>query len=1270
MSFVHLHVHSTYSLLDGFSDVKKLVAAVKSMGMNSIALTDHGTMFGSIEFYNAAKNEGIKPIIGLEAYLAPRGMSDRDAKLDKHSNHMLLLAENETGYHNLLQIASAAQVDGFYYYPRVDKDFLAKHSQGLIATSGCMASEIPRAIMNTDMEVVRKKLDWYYDVFGKDNYFLELQQHNITELPGINKALLELGPRYQARYVATNDVHYIKQEDSRLQDVLLAVQTGSTLRDPNRMRMGDNTYYLRTPEEMGRMFAEVPESLTNTQLIADRCSLDLERKTYHLPRFDVPEGFTTETYLRRLCEEGLSRRYGNRASDPKVRERLEYELGVIHSMGFDAYFLIVFDLCRYAREKGIWYNARGSAGGSMVAYTLGITVVEPIDHGLIFERFLNPGRNEMPDIDLDFQDDQRADVMEYCARKYGSDKVAQIITFGTMGARAALRDVGRVMEIPLNEVDRVSKMINAPPNKPVNLMDALEESPDLKRMYNEVPYIKELVDTAAQMEGTVRSAGTHAAGVIISDKPIVEYAPLHRPTNGSEDSPIKAVMQYEMAHVDKLGLLKVDFLGLATLTIMQRACKLIKERHGIEYSLDNIPTDDPETYEFISKGHTAGLFQLEGSGMTKWIVQMKPKSLANVIAMVALFRPGPMDFIPQYIKSMHSGEQPDYKHPDLEPIMRETYGVAVYQEQVMSAAIKMAGYSASEADNLRSAISKKKVEAIAKHRKMFVDGCEKNGIPAETASAIFEDWENFARYGFNKAHAADYGVIAVQTGFLKTHYTVEYMTALLSASKNDTEKVAYYSGDCRSMGIAVLPPDINCSEWDFSIGDCSDGKESIRFGLGAVKNVGIAPVEAIIAGRKDFPYKDLTDLSTRVDLRAVGRRALESLVKVGALDTFGPRMAMLQALDRIINVSSTYFRAKENGQMSFFGVDTGITETIHLPAVNEPDRKELLSWEKELIGLYISAHPLTAYMPLLKLKTSHLIGQLSEVNDKDKVSIGGIVLRFRPHATRDGKPMGYVTIEDMQGEIEMVLFPRAWEKYMKLLHEEAVLVAEGKVDNASAAPKLLVDRLELVTMEDVQKLPPAPVQDELPEIPVDSPGRQGKPEGEGLLPENAFTHEMDAGDGVDLTPPDWEDFNYAGDPEEAVIPGEGLDDWMDDNRDAHAGPITPVNQVKESILIPHYSPVSQPILDQSATRGELRMISIVLRSTGDRQRDIRRLKSAQGLLLSHPGKDHFAFQIIEDGKLSSIEFPNNTTGISQELINKLADLVGNDNIRVDQILIQ
>ncbi len=775
---------------------------------------------------------------------------------------------------------------------------------------------------------------------------------------------MELGPRYQARFVATNDVHYIDQADWRYQDIMLAIQTGSVLSDPNRMRMTSPTYYLRSPEEMARMFSAVPESLSNTLLVAERCNVDLSFKGYHLPEFSVPGGLSADEYLRSLCAAGMQRRYGERAQDAVYQQRLEYELGVIHSMGFDTYFLIVWDLCRYAREQGIWYNARGSAAGSIVAYTLDITLVDPIEHGLIFERFLNPGRVSMPDIDLDFRDDRRAEMMEYTARKYGDDKVAQIITFGTLGARAAIRDVGRVMDIPLSEVDRVAKMIPNIPGKPVTIEKALEEVSEFRQAYNSTPFMKELIDTAKQVEGVVRNAGTHAAGVIITDKPIVDYIPLHRPTGQSAgDSPVKTVTQFEMSVVDSLGLLKVDFLGLATLTIMARACDLIRERHGVELNLDNIPTDDPATYELMGRGETAGVFQVEGTGMRRYLMQMKPKELANVIAMVALFRPGPMEFIPGYIRRMHGEEAVDYRHPMLEPIFKETYGYPVYQEQLMFAAMNLAGYTASEADDLRKAIAKKIPEKLQKHRQKFIDGARGNGIQSDTSAAIFDDWEEFARYGFNKSHAVDYGVIAVQTGYLKVHYPVEYMTALLSVTKNDTAKVAFYVADCRRMGIAVEPPDVNASVWDFGIEDCSDGTAVIRFGLGAVKNVGYGPVDAILKARADGHFKDLNDFARRVDLRQVGKRALESLVKVGALDGFGARTALLESLDRILAVSGSHFRAVESGQMSLFGAHTGVVEEITLPPVSmDISRREVLNWERELIGLYVSDHPLSSVM--------------------------------------------------------------------------------------------------------------------------------------------------------------------------------------------------------------------------------------------------------------------------------------------------------------------
>src|SRR5688572_9174878 len=677
MSFAHLHVHTEYSLLDGFSNIKKLVRRVKELEMPAVAITDHGTMFVVIDFYKAATSEGIKPIIGVEAYLAARGMQDRDSKLDRTSTHLLLLAENETGYKNLLKISSAAQLDGFYYYPRIDREFLAAHSEGIICTSGCMSAEIPRALLDDKPEEAVRRMNWYYDVFGPDRFFVELQQHNIKEITDLNRKLVEMGARYSAQYIATNDVHYINQDDARLQDILLAIQTQSLLSEPDRMRMSDDSYYLRTPQEMSQLFAEVPEAMSNTLLIAERCNVDLGFKGYHLPDFPVPEGFTAETYLRYLCEEGARKRYGEHAASPQVRERIDYEFGIVHRMGFDAYFLIVWDLCRHARENGIWYNARGSAAGSIVAYVLEITLVDPLQHDLLFERFLNPGRISMPDIDLDFRDDRRSEMLEYCTRKYGSDKVAQIITFGTMGTKAALRDVGRVMDIPLPEVDRVAKLVPFVSGRTTTMQDALEV-PEFKQIYKEQAHLHELIDIATRMEGTVRNAGTHAAGVVISDRQLVEYLPLHRPTSSSEETPIKTVTQFEMGILDSLGMLKVDFIGLITLTVMAKACDMIEKRHGIKFDLDNI------------------------------------------IAMVALYRPGPMAFIPDYIARMHGQAEVEYRHPSLEPIFSDTFGIPVYQEQLMRAAVELAGYTPSESDELRKAISKKNKKDIDKHREKFV----------------------------------------------------------------------------------------------------------------------------------------------------------------------------------------------------------------------------------------------------------------------------------------------------------------------------------------------------------------------------------------------------------------------------------------------------------------------------------------------------------------------------------------------------------------------
>ena len=1313
MSFAHLHVHTEYSLLDGFSNIKKLVKRVKELDMPAIAITDHGTMFGVIDFYKAATEAGIKPIIGVEAYMAARTMQDRDSKLDRSSNHLLLLAENETGYKNLLKISSAAQLDGFYYYPRIDHDFLAAHSEGLICTSGCMSAEIPRALLSDNPEEAVKRMNWYYDVFGRDNFFVELQQHNIKEITDLNKKLLEMGARYSANYLATNDVHYINQGDSRLQDILLAIQTNTLLSDPDRMRMTDDSYYLRTPQEMNALFAAVPESLSHTLLIAERCTVDLGFKGYHLPDFAVPEGFTAESYLRYLCNEGAKKRYGDRATSSQVRERIDYELGVVHKMGFEAYFLIVWDLCRYAKENDIWYNARGSAAGSIVAYVLEIALVDPLQHDLLFERFLNPGRISMPDIDLDFRDDRRGEMLEYCTRKYGSDKVAQIITFGTMGTKAALRDVARVMDIPLPEVDRVAKLVPFVSGRNTTMEDALAVT-EFKKIYNEQPHLRELIDTAAKMEGTVRNAGTHAAGVVISDKPIMDYLPLHRPTSNAEDTPIKTVTQFEMGILDSLGMLKVDFLGLITLSVMAKACALIEKRHGVKLDLDNIPLDDPRSFELMGNGQTAGVFQVEGGGMTRYLVQMKPKSLDNIIAMVALFRPGPMAFIPDYIARMHGEAEVEYRHPKLEPIFKDTYGIPVYQEQLMRAAVELAGYTPSESDELRKAISKKKKEDIEKHRHKFVTGAVKHEIEKEIAEAIYSDWEEFARYGFNKSHAADYGVIAVETAYLKVHYTAEYMAALMSASAGQTEKVAWYVADARSMGVPVLAPEVNTSGWDFVIEDI-DGKPHIRFGLSAVKNAGQAAVELIVKEREqNGRFKDLNDFARRVDLRAVGKRVLECLVKVGALDNFGNRAALLASLDRVVAISNNHFRAADAGQMSLFGSATGVVEEINLPEVNNVDKREMLNWERELIGLYISDHPLTPYQQTFAQIVSYFSGQLGEAQHEEKVRVAGLVTAVRPYTTKSNKPMGFVTVEDIQGNIELVLFPRTWGQYREQLTVGQIIIVEGKVDTGSTPPKILVDtvRTEIKILEPLDSAPlskptPAPVQESSSQPKPDShvkdlkiKSTQPKPLTKNIpttptvpppirqIAEKSVESYVADSDLDGMPPPpdnfpdDW-DTQWQPSFEEVVIASKPEPKFKKSEEitpprlmvspligETEEGSEQEHDEATREAVVTSLKSIYIPIAKEEDKKHPPKQITVMLRSTGDRDRDRRRIKTIFGTLISFHGRDRFSFQIFENGSGHLIDFPNDTTRVCPEMLERLKKLMGEESWRVEEITFQ
>lgn len=1061
--FVHLHVHSEYSLLDGLARIDDLVKRAVELGMKALAVTDHGAMYGAIRFYQACKKVGIKPIIGMEAYLAMGSMHDRDPQRDKERYHLLLLAQNDTGYQNLMRIATAAQLEGFYYKPRIDRDFLAAHADGLICCSGCSSSEVPRLLRDGQVELARERVAWYREVFGPERYFLELQDHpGIEWLPQANRQLIEFAREFGLGLIASNDVHYVWPEEARFHDVLLCVQTGSLVRQTDRLRMSDDSYYMRAPEEMAALFGEVPEALSNTVRIAEMCEVHLDFDSHHLPPFEVPGGFTPQTYLRHLCEQGLRRRYGPRADDAEVRDRLEHELKIIHDMGFDTYFLIVWDLCEFARRKGIWWNVRGSAAGSIVAYSLGITNLDPLAYNLIFERFLNPGRVTMPDIDLDFPDDRRDEMINYAVEKYGRENVAQIITFGTLGARAAIRDVGRALDIPLNEVERVVRLLPSDPK--VKIEEALEKVPELRHLYGEEDYIRELIDTAQMVEGLPRHASTHAAGVVIANKPLIMYTPLHRPTRGDDRGGI--VTQYDMEALEAIGLLKLDFLGLSTLTVMRLACDLIRRYHGRELDLESIPIEDPKAMQLLADGHVVGIFQVESSGMRRVLKTMRPTKFEHIIATISLYRPGPMEYIDTYINRMHGRERVVYRHPALEPILAETYGIMVYQEDVIRMARDLAGYSASEADLMRRAVGKKKKEELLSHRRKFVTGAMQRGIPSHVAEAIFDDIEHFARYGFNKAHGADYAAITCQTAYLKAHYPVEYMAALLTVERHNTDKVGAFVAECRRLGIEVLPPDVNRSDLGFTIErPTGDGSGAIRFGLGAVKNVGEGPVEVILAARREGgEFTSLEDFCQRVDLRQVNRRALECLIRVGALDSLGKRSQLLSIMDRMIGVSAEAHRAQECGQLSLFGPGTALPAGSlldALPPIKEASRREMLAWEKELTGAYISAHPLQQVATSLSDIVTAYSSEITEEMDGQRHTVAGMVERVRQITTRTDKPMAFAQLEDLQGTIEVVIFPDVWQRTRELWEPGRVLVVTGKVSAKKREPAILCEAVQV-----------------------------------------------------------------------------------------------------------------------------------------------------------------------------------------------------------------
>ncbi len=1059
--FVHLHLHTEYSLLDGHSRIPALIARAKQLGMPAVAITDHGTMYGVIEFHLRAREAGIKPIIGVEAYVAPRSLHDRDPKLDSSAFHLGLLATTLQGYRNLITLTTLAHLDGFYYKPRIDKTVLAQHSAGLIGLSGCLKSEIAQATLQGDMAAAREVAGQYRDIFGPENFYLEVQSHGLPEQRQNVTGMIDLAHSLNLPLVATNDVHYVHRDDADAQDTLMCIQMNMNLDATDKPRMGQTPeFFLKSADEMTRAFPDLPVALAHTTAIAERVDLELELDAVKLPHFPVPAGETAESYLRQLCERGLREIYGRVPAD--ATQRLDYELSIIERMGYAPYFLIVQDFVAFAKHNRILTTVRGSAAGSLVLYALGVTDVDPLQYRLPFERFLNPQRYTMPDIDVDFMDSRRDEVIRYVMDKYGADHVAQIITFGTMGARQAVRDVGRVMGLPYGDVDRIAKLI------PFNatLDDAVRSEPELQRAADEAQPIHRLLELARKLEGVARHASTHAAGVIISRDPLIEHVPLQKATKGD-----LVMTQYDMIAVEKIGLLKMDFLGLANLTILETAMKIIETTRGINIDLKRISLDDQRTYALLAAGETVGIFQLEGAGMTRYVKELKPTHIQDIMAMVELFRPGPMANIPTYIRRKHGQEPITVPHPALEPVLRETYGVMVYQEDVMAVAQAVAGFSAADADVLRYAIGKKIRDRLQQQRAKFIAGCVERGTSVQVAEQIFEQFEPFARYGFNRAHAACYGLIAYYTAYLKANYPAEYMAAVLSSEAGNTDKVAAAVAECVRMGIKVLPPDVNESRENFAVAG-----DAIRFGLAAVKNVGLGAVEAILAVRKEAgPFTSLVDLVERVDPRVVNRRVLESLVKAGALDSIGlARAQLLQMLDEAMEAGQRVQRARASGQTGLFelGVEEPLpaeSETTTGP-VEEFSKEELLAMEKEMLGLYISDHPLRHVHATLTTRVNASLSQLMELPDKTQVTVGGIITAVKRTTTRAGSAMAFVTLEDLTSSCEVIIFPKTYEQVHFLLKRDAVLVVRGKIDIMDQQAKILAERV--MTLEEADEVEP------------------------------------------------------------------------------------------------------------------------------------------------------------------------------------------------------
>ena len=1064
MNFTHLHVHTEYSLLDGSNKIKEYVARVKELGMNSAAITDHGVMFGCIDFYKAAREAGINPIMGCEVYVAPGSRFDKEQQHgDDRYHHLVLLAENNQGYSNLMKIVSAGFVDGYYYKPRVDLEILEKYHEGVIALSACLAGEVARNLARGFYEEGKKAALRYESIFGKGNFFLELQDHGIPEQQMVNQQLMRMSRETGIELVCTNDVHYTYAEDATSHDILLCIQTQKKVQDEDRMRYEGGQYYVKSPEEMLKLFPYIPEALENTQKIADRCHVEIEFGVTKLPRYDVPEGYTSWEYLNKLCYEGLEKKYHPVTAE--LRERLKYELDTIQTMGYVDYFLIVWDFIKYARDHDIMVGpGRGSAAGSLVSYTLDITQLDPIRYQLLFERFLNPERVSMPDIDVDFCFERRQEVIDYVVRKYGKDRVVQIVTFGTLAARGVIRDVGRVLDMPYAQVDTIAKMI--PNELNITIDKALNMNPELKKQYEEDPQIKYLIDMSRRLEGLPRHTSMHAAGVVISQKSVDEYVPLSRASDGS------ITTQFTMTTLEELGLLKMDFLGLRTLTVIQNAVKLVKESCGKELDMMKIDYNDPAVLGMIGSGKCEGVFQLESAGMKSFMKELKPQSLEDIIAGISLYRPGPMDFIPQYIKGKNHPDQITYDCPQLEPILEPTYGCIVYQEQVMQIVRELAGYTLGRSDLVRRAMAKKKAAVMAKERRNFVygnpeegvPGCIANGIDEKVANKIYDDMTDFAKYAFNKSHAAAYAVVSYQTAWLKYYYPVEFMAALMTSCIENPSKVSEYILNCRQMGIRILPPDINRSVGNFSV-----EPEGIRYGMSAVKGIGKPVMDAIVEEKKrGGEFTSLKDFCQRLSGKEVNKRTIENFIKAGAFDGLGgTRKQFMMIYVQILDTVNQEKKTSMTGQMSLFdilGEEEKKSFEIKLPDVGEYTKETKLAFEKEVLGVYISGHPLEEYEQSWRKNISAVTSDFypdeetgqPKVPDGSKQIVGGMITEKTIKYTRNNKVMAFLTLEDLVGTVEIVVFPRDYENNAHMMEEDSKVFIQGRVSAEDDKPSKLI----------------------------------------------------------------------------------------------------------------------------------------------------------------------------------------------------------------------